>query len=75
MDEIPVPFVNQGVDTDDPQKGMITVLMLIAGFAVFSFASSIGEYAGSRINSGIAEVIGINPATGESQDDGGVDFI
>lgn len=75
MDSIPIPFADQQVDTSDPTKGVYTVLLLVAGFTIFSMASSIGEFAGSRINQGIGAVLGVNPATGESEDDGGVDFI
>jgi len=69
MTDIPIPFVGQEVDTDDGLVGIVMSLaIIIAGFAVFAMASSIGSNLGSRVNEAIATVLGVNPATGTSGD-------
>jgi hypothetical protein len=72
MPEVEVPFTNQEVDTSEPSEGVSTILMLIAGFAVFSMASGIGGYVADKANSALSGVVGFNPATGESE---GVDLL
>jgi hypothetical protein len=67
MTDIPIPFVDGDVDTDDPQSALMTVVLLIGGFAVFTMASDIGGYVAQRINSGLAGVLGFNPANGQSE--------
>ena len=70
MTEVPIPFVDSEVDTDNPQSALMTVVLLIAGFGLFAMASDIGGYVATRINQGLGEVIGFNPATGEDADNG-----
>jgi hypothetical protein len=68
MPEVEVPFTSQEVDTSNPSEGLSTVVMLIAGFALFSMASGIGNYVADKANSALGGVIGVNPATGESNE-------
>lgn len=72
MAKAEIPFTDQEVSTSNPSGSVMTILMLIAGFAVFSMASDIGDNLGDRINSAIGEFIGTNPATGE---DSGADVL
>lgn len=71
MADIPVPFVDEDVDTDDPTGAMMTVVLLVAGFAVVAFAQMFGDTIASSVSSTIASAVGWNPATGQS-DDGGL---
>ena len=50
----------------------MTVLLLIAGFAVFSMASAIGSNLAGSINQWLGNFLGINPGTGESAEVPGV---
>lgn len=70
--DIPIPFVDQEVDTDDPTKGLMTVGVVVIGFAIFAMASSIGANLGQRVNDSIGTLTGVNPA-GDSS--GGRDLI
>ena len=72
MPKVEVPFTDSEVDTSEPSDGLMTVGMLIAGFAVFSMASGIGGYLANQANSALSGVLGFNPATGE---DSGVDLL
>jgi hypothetical protein len=66
MAEIEIPFVDEEVDTSNPTRSVMTIALLVAGFAVFAMASDIGGYVGSRINSFLGGILGFNPGTGES---------
>lgn len=72
MAEIPVPFIEEDVDTSDRSGVIMTLVMLIAGFAVYTMTSSIGEYVANVANSKLGEFIGFNPATGEDSEVPGV---
>lgn len=67
MAKADIPFTDSSISTDNPSGTVMTVLTLIAGFAVFSMASDIGDYVGGEINSKIGDVIGFNPASGEEE--------
>lgn len=74
MTKVPVPFTDQDIDTDEGTSALMTVVLLIAGFSIFAMASSIGDYLAQRANQGIAALTGVNPATGDSGENG-VDII
>jgi len=75
MAEIPIPLVNQDLETSDPSGSLVMIVLLIAGFSVLTMASSIGSFVGARLNQGLASVLGFNPATGQSGGDNGVDIL
>jgi hypothetical protein len=75
MTEVPIPFVEEDVDTSEPSSALMSIALLIAGFGLFAMASDIGGYVGTRINQGIGTVLGFNPATGEDSGDNGVDIV
>lgn len=68
MATIEVPFTDQEVDTSEPTSALTAILFLIAGFAVFAMTRSIGENAGQTLNQALGSILGVNPATGESDD-------
>lgn len=68
MAEVPVPFMDEEIDTDEGLGAGVTVGVLILGFAVFAMAQSIGSYLANQANSTLGELIGFNPATGESNE-------
>lgn len=72
MASVEVPIADEEIDTSNPTMAIMTVLGLIAGFAVFSMTSSIGDYVARVINSQLGNVLGTNPATGESDEGLGV---
>ena len=72
MAKTDIPFTDSSVSTDDPSGTLMTVVMLIIGFGIFSMASNIGEYLGDRANSALGSVLGFNPASGEDE---GVDVV
>lgn len=43
MANVPVPFVNRTLSTDDPFGAVLTVILLVIGFAVFFLAADLGE--------------------------------
>jgi hypothetical protein len=70
MTMIEVPFTDQTLDTSEPTSALSAIVFLIAGFAVFAMTRSIGENAGQMLNQFLGGVLGVNPATGEPEDDG-----
>lgn len=66
MPEVPVPFTGEEVDTSDGTGAVITVVLLILGFGVFSMAQGIGGALASTANDKIAQYTGINPTSGNS---------
>lgn len=73
MTDVPIPFVNKDLDTDEGSVGVLmTIGVLIAGFAVFAWAQDVGGYVADRVNSTIASVVGVDPTSG---DDAGVDAV
>lgn len=52
--EIPVPFVDQDIDTDT--SGFMTVLVLIVGAMIFALVMSLGRGLANRAESVIASV-------------------
>jgi hypothetical protein len=71
MAEIPIPFTNEGVDTDDDTSSILmTVGATIAGFALFAWSEDVGTYLASRANGAITNALGVDPTTGEDAESG-----
>jgi hypothetical protein len=67
MAEVPIPFVDEDVDTDEGVSGVaMTVGLVIAGFAVLAWARGVGGYLASEANSTISNYLGVDPTSGES---------
>jgi len=70
MATIDVPFTDQQVDTDDDAGSIVmTVGMIIVGFALLAWARDVGDYVANRANSTVTGLLGIDPTSGESQED------
>lgn len=65
-------FVPFGIGDIDllSMSGVMTILALIAGFLVFHMTDEIGSNLATQVNSFIGNLIGTNPATGESGPEG-----
>jgi hypothetical protein len=73
MAEIGIPFVEEDVDTSEGASStLMTVGMVILGFAIFAWAQGVGNYVAQIVNSNLASVLGFDPTTGEDSSDGGV---
>jgi hypothetical protein len=73
MATIPIPFVEEDLDTGDGVTSILmTVGLLIAGFAAFSWSQDVGGYVAQRVNSFIAGLVGVDPTSGE---DSGADLV
>lgn len=73
MAEVPIPFVDREIDTDDDGTSiLVTVGVLIVGFALFAWFQQIGGTLATRLNSFFANMTGFNPSTGDSS---GVDVV
>lgn len=69
MAEVPIPFVDEDVDTDDDATTILmSVGVIILGLAAFAWFQDVGQYLADRVNSFITSLIGIDPTSGE--DDG-----
>jgi hypothetical protein len=67
MADVPIPFVDENVDTDDGARGILTTLVvLIAGFAAFAWAQDVGGFVASKANSYISNLVGVDPTSGEN---------
>lgn len=66
-----LPFGLGEVDLTDPMALIATVFALIAGATIWNMADGIGQNAASYVNSILGNIIGQNPATGETADNGG----
>jgi hypothetical protein len=68
MAEVPIPFTEQEVDTDDDATSIVlTVGLVIAGFALLAWARGVGDYLASQANSFITNMLGFDPTSGEDQ--------
>jgi len=65
MAEVPVPFTEEELDTSDGMGAVMTVVLLIAGFGIFSMAQGIGGTLASTATNYIAQFTGYNPTTGQ----------
>jgi hypothetical protein len=66
MAEVPIPFVDEDVDTDEGATGVLmTVGLVIAGFAVLAWARGVGGYLASEANSTLSNYLGIDPTSGQ----------
>ncbi|GAB3315226.1 hypothetical protein [Haloplanus salinarum] len=70
MPEVPIPFTDQEVDTDDDASSIVMTLVVVAvGFAAFVWLRDVGGYLAQQANSTITNLVGIDPTSGDSQED------
>jgi hypothetical protein len=67
--EATLPFGMGDVDLLS-MSGVMMVVSLILGFVIFHMTDSIGSNLANRVNSFIGNLIGTNPATGDSGPEG-----
>jgi hypothetical protein len=73
MATVPIPFVDQDVDTDDDATSIgMTVGLVIIGFALFAWFQDVGGYVANQMNSYLSDLIGFDPTSGE---DSGADLL
>ncbi|WP_336359055.1 hypothetical protein [Haloarcula sp. CGMCC 1.6347] len=65
-----IPFLDMNVDLTDPMAVVTVAVSLIAGFTLFNMTDSIGAMLASRANGALGNVLGVNPGTGQSSDNG-----
>lgn len=68
--EARVPFISEEVNLLSTDV-VFLVVSLIAGMTIWNMSDSIGENLAARVNSFIGNMIGTNPATGQTTDSGG----
>lgn len=67
MSSVPIPFVDESVDTSDGVTGVaMTLVMVIVGFAILSWARGVGGYVAEEANEQISGLIGVDPTSGDS---------
>lgn len=69
--EFPLPFGMGKIDITSPTSAAVMIVALIGGATVWNMAEGIGQNLASKVNSQIGNIIGMNPATGESAETGG----
>lgn len=73
MAEVPIPFVDREVDTDEGVTGAgMTVALVILGFALLAWARGVGDYLADEANSYVAGFLGVDPTSG---DETGADLV
>jgi hypothetical protein len=73
MTEVPIPFLDEEVDTDSGLRGVaMTIAMVILGFAVFAWSQDVGSFVANRTNSFVTNLLGFDPTSG---DDSGADLV
>lgn len=71
MPEVPIPFTDEEVDTDEGTSSIVMTLVVVAlGFGLLAWLQGVGSMLANKANSFIADATGTDPTTGESADDG-----
>lgn len=66
-----IPLIGEEVDLTSPVQVLVLVVSLVGGWTIFHMTSDIGQNAAGAVNNFIADISGVNPATGDSTDSGG----
>lgn len=69
--EFTLPFGMGSIDMTSPASAVVAIVALIGGATLWNMANGIGQNAADKVNSFIGNIIGMNPATGESAETGG----
>jgi hypothetical protein len=73
MAEVPIPFIDQTVDTDDDAMSIVmTIALVIAGFGLLAWSQDVGGYLANKANSYISNLLGFDPTSGQ---DSGPDLV
>jgi len=61
MADIPIPFTNQDVDTDDGVSGILMSMAVTAtGFMLLYMSQTLGNTAFQQVNSALGDFLGYN---------------
>lgn len=70
MPEVPIPFTDQEVDTDDDTSSIVmTIVGVLAGFALLAWLRGVADNLANQANSFISNLIGYDPTSGDTQED------
>jgi hypothetical protein len=73
MPEVPIPFTDEEVDTDEDTSSIVMTLVVVAlGFGLLAWLQGVGGMLADKANSYISDLIGVDPTSGE---DSGVDLV
>jgi hypothetical protein len=73
MPEVPIPFTDEEVDTDDDTGSIVMTLVVVAaGFGLLAWLQGVGGMLANKANNYITDLIGVDPTSGE---DSGVDLV
>jgi hypothetical protein len=73
MPEVPIPFTDEEVDTDDDTSSIVMTLVVVAlGFGLLAWLQGVGGMLANKANNYISGLIGVDPTSGE---DSGVDLV
>jgi hypothetical protein len=72
MADIPIPFTDEEVDTDDDWKSIVVTLVAVAvGFGLLVWLRDVGGTLASQANSYISNTIGFDLTSGQTSQTGG----
>jgi hypothetical protein len=67
MPEVPIPFTDQSVDSDDDAPSIVmTIVGVLAGFALLAWLRGVADNLANEANSFISNLIGYDPTSGEN---------
>lgn len=66
-----LPFGMGEVDMSSPVSAVVFIISLIGGMTVWNMTDDIGANLAGKANSIIGNIVGTNPATGQSSETGG----
>jgi len=70
MAEVPIPFTDEEIDSSSGAQGVaFSLATIIAGFALLAWSQDVGSYVADRVNSFLTSLLGVDPTSGESDDE------
>jgi hypothetical protein len=67
MPEVPIPFTDQQVDTDDDTSSIVmTIVGVLVGFALLAWLRGVADNLANQANSFISNLVGYDPTSGEN---------
>lgn len=68
MAEIPIPFVDREVDTEDPGDSAKTMVMLLVGGTLFFAMLAYMQRGANRVTSAVDSLLGVGSGSGNEVD-------
>ena len=73
MPDIPIPFAGEEIDPSDDASGILmTLVVVMVGFAIFAWLQDVGGYLANRANNTISGLVGFDPTSGQDAEVPGV---